>query len=101
MYLKRLFKESQSKNRKRVKVVLTVSIKKKTDRLIKNDLNFRYIRKSVLYFFKIDFRVICYRCCKIRHEKPKACGNRFSIYKIYEKNYYTNDYTYNILTYKA
>ena len=46
----RLLKKSQSKNRKGVKIVLTVGIKEKADRLIKNDLNFRYIRKSVLYF---------------------------------------------------
>ena len=50
IYLERLFKESQSKNRKEAEIILTIGIKKETDRLIKNDLNFRYIRKSVLYF---------------------------------------------------
>ena len=35
------------------------------------------------------------------HEKPEICGNKFFIYKIYEKNYHTNNHTYNILTYKA
>ena len=50
IYFERLLKESQSKNRKRVKIVLTIGIKEKVDRLIKNGLNFRYIRKSVLYF---------------------------------------------------
>ena len=50
MYPERLFKESQSKNRKRVKVVFTISIKEEADRLVKNGLNFRYIKKSVLYF---------------------------------------------------
>ena len=50
MYFERLFKESQSKNKKRVKIVLIINIKEKTDRLIKNGLNFRYIRKLVLYF---------------------------------------------------
>ena len=50
IYLERLFKESQSKNRKETKVVLTINIKEETDRLIKNDLNFRYIKKLVSYF---------------------------------------------------
>ena len=50
MYPKRLLKESQSKNRKGVEIVFIISIKKEIDRLIKNGLNVRYIRKSVLYF---------------------------------------------------
>ena len=50
MHLKRLFKENQSKNKKGVKVIFTVSTKKKTDCLVKNGLNFGYIKKSVLYF---------------------------------------------------
>ena len=50
MYLERLFKESQSKNRKEVEIVFIINIKEKINRLIKNGLNFRYIRKSVLYF---------------------------------------------------
>ena len=37
----------------------------------------------------------------MRHEKPETCENKPFIYKIYEKDYYTNNYTYNILTYKA
>ena len=37
----------------------------------------------------------------MRHEKPKICEDRLPIYKIYEKDYYTNNYTYNILTYKT
>ena len=75
--------------------------KEKTDRLIKNDLNFRYIKKSVLYFQKADSRTIYYRYYGIGHEKPKTCENRLPIYKIYEKDYHINNYTYNILTYKA
>ena len=78
-----------------------MSTKKETDRLVKNGLNFRHIKKSVLYFQKTDPKTICYRYCKIRHEKPEVCENRLSIYKIYGKDYYTNNYTYNILTYKA
>ena len=50
MYPERLFKESQSKNRKGAEVVFTMDIKEEADRLVKNGLNFRYIRKSVLYF---------------------------------------------------
>ena len=101
MYLERLFKESQSKNKKRVKVVFTMGIKEEVDRLVKNGLNFGYIRKSVLYFQKADLRTICYRCCEMGHEKPEICGNRLFIYKICGKDYYTNNYTYNILIYKA
>ena len=50
IYPERLLKKSQSKNRKRVEVVLTMGTKKEVDCLIKNGLNFRYMRKSVLYF---------------------------------------------------
>ena len=46
----RLFEESQSKNRKGAEVVLTVGTKEEADRLIKNGLNFRHMRKSVSYF---------------------------------------------------
>ena len=74
---------------------------KNADRLVKNGLNFRYRRKSVLYFQKIDRRTIYYRCCGMGHEKPKTCENRLFIYKIYGRDYYTNNYTYNILTYKV
>ena len=78
-----------------------MDIKKKTDRLIKNGLNFRYIRKSVLYFQEANPRIIYYRCCGIGHEKPKIYENKPPIYKIYEKDYYTNNHIYNILTYKV
>ena len=50
MYPERLLKESQSKNRKGVKVIFIMGTKEKVDRLVKNGLNFRHIRKSVLYF---------------------------------------------------
>ena len=101
MYFERLFKESQSKNRKKIEIIFIISIKKKINRLVKNGLNFRYIKKSVLYFWKIDFRVIYYRCCGMGQEKPEVYENRFFIYKIYGKDYYINDYIYNILTCKA
>ena len=78
-----------------------MGIKEETDRLIKNGLNFRYMRKSVLYFQKVNPRIICYRYCRMGHEKPKKCENRPFIYKICGRDYYTNDYTYNILIYKA
>ena len=46
----RLYIESQSNNRKGVEIVLTLGTKEEADRLIKNGLNFRNIRKSVSYF---------------------------------------------------
>ena len=46
----RLLKKSQSKNRKRAKIILTMGTKEEADRLIKNGLNFGHIRKSVSYF---------------------------------------------------
>ena len=50
LYPDRLYAENQLNNRKGVTIVLIVGIKKKVDRLIKNRLNFRNIRKLVLYF---------------------------------------------------
>ena len=101
IYPERLLKESQSKNKKRVEVVFIINIKEKIDRLVKNGLNFRYIRKLVLYFQKVNLRAIYYRYCEIGHEKPKACGDKPSIYEIYGRNYHTNNYIYNMLTCKA
>ena len=46
----RLYVESQLNNRKGAEIVLIMGTKKETDRLIKNRLNFRNIKKSVLYF---------------------------------------------------
>ena len=37
----------------------------------------------------------------MRHEKPKVYRDRFPIYKIYGRDYHTDNYIYNILTYKA
>ena len=42
-----------------------------------------------------------YRYYKIRHEKPKAYENRLFIYKIYGKDYHTNNYISNLLIYKV
>ena len=50
LYLDSLYIESQLNNRKSVEIVFIISIKKKTDRLIKNRLNFRNIKKLPLYF---------------------------------------------------
>ena len=75
--------------------------KEEIDRLIKNGLNFGYMRKSVLYFWEVDSRIICYRYYEIRHEKPEICGDRLFMCKICGRDYYTNDYIYNILIYKA
>ena len=46
----RLYAESQLNNRKGAEIVFIVGIKEEADRLIKNRLNFRNIRKLVLYF---------------------------------------------------
>ena len=97
----RLLEKSQSKNRKEIEIILTMGTKEEVDRLIKNGLNFRSIKKSVLYFWEVDPKTICYRYCGIRYEKPKTCENRLSIYKIYGRNYYTDNHIYNILTYKV
>ena len=50
MHPDRLYTESQSNNRKNVKIILTMGTKKEADRLVKNGLNFRNIKKLVLYF---------------------------------------------------
>ena len=97
----RLFEESQSKNRKGAEVVLTVGIKEEADRLVKNGLNFGYMRKSVLYFWEADPRAICYRCCGMGHEKPEACGDRPPMCEICGRDYHTDDHTCNVLICKA
>ena len=101
MHPDRLYVESQLNNRKGVKIVLIVGTKEESDRLVKNGLNFRNIRKSVLYSWEADTRVIYYKYYGIRHEKPKACGDRPLIYEIYGKDYYINNYTCNIIIYKS
>ena len=50
LYSDRLYIESQLNNKKGVEIVFIMGIKEEADRLIKNRLNFRNIRKSVLYF---------------------------------------------------
>ena len=50
MHLERLFKENQSKNKKGAEVILTIGTKEEIDRLVKNSLNFEYIRKSISHF---------------------------------------------------
>ena len=78
-----------------------MGIKEEIDRLVKNGLNFGYIKKLILYFWEADFKTIYYKYCKIGHEKPKIYENRFFIYKIYGRDHHTNNYIYNILIYKA
>ena len=60
LYLDRLYIESQLNNRKDVKIIFIVNIKEEVNRLIKNRLNFRNIKKSVLYFWEADLRIIYY-----------------------------------------
>ena len=50
LYPDRLYVESQLNNRKGVKIVFIVGIKEEADRLVKNRLNFKNIKKSILYF---------------------------------------------------
>ena len=97
----RLYAESQSNNRKDVKIVLIMGTKKEADRLVKNRLNFRNIKKLVLYFQKADPRAIYYKYCGIRHEKPEVYGDKPPIYEIYEKDHHINNYTYNVIIYKS
>ena len=46
----RLYIEIQLNNKKDAEIVLTLGTKNETDRLVKNRLNFKNIRKLVLYF---------------------------------------------------
>ena len=101
LYSDRLYIKSQLNNRKDVEIIFIISIKEEADRLIKNRLNFRNIRKSVLYFQEADFRAIYYKYYEIRHEKPEAYENKPLIYEIYEKNHHTNNHTYNVIIYKS
>ena len=34
------------------------------------------------------------------YEKPEVCGDRLFMYEICEKDYYTDNYTYNMIIYK-
>ena len=74
----RLHEENQLIGRKSAEVVLTISIKEETKRLIKNGFNFGLRRKSVVYFYEADSRDICYKYCDIGHDK-------LGIYRIRER----------------
>ena len=100
LYPARLYTESQLNNRKSVEIVLIVGTKEEADYLVKNRLNFRNIRKSVLYFQEADPRAICYKYYEIRYEKSEAYGDRPLIYEIDGKDYHTNNHTYNKIIYK-
>ena len=101
LYSNRLADESQSINRINAEVIFIVDIKKETDRLIKNGLNFRSIKKPVTFFQEANLRAICYKYYNIGHDKPGICEDRPPIYKIYKKDYSTNNHSYNIVNYKA
>ena len=97
----RLYIKSQLNNKKSVEIILIVGIKKEADRLIKKRLNFRNIKKLVLYFQKADPRATCYKYCEIRYEKPEIYGDRPPIYEICGKNHYINNHTCNMIICKG
>ena len=101
LYPNRLIDESQFINRIDAEVILIVDIKKETDRLIKNGLNFKSIRKLITFFWEANLRVIYYKYYNIGHDKLEIYGDRLSIYKIYKKDYNINNYIYNIINYKV
>ena len=76
-------------------MIFIIGIKKEIDRLVKNRLNFKNIKKLVLYFQKADLRAIYYKYYGMGHEKPEICGDKPFIYEIYGKDYYINNYTYS------
>ena len=82
-------------------MVLTVNIKEETKRFIRSGLNFGLIKKSVAYFWEVDFKAICYKCYGIGHDKLNIYKNRLLIYIIYGRDYDTNNYKYNIIIYKV
>ena len=82
-------------------MIFTVSTKKKIKKLIKNGLNFGLAKKSVVYFWEVDFKVIYYKYYDIGHDKPDIYKDRLLIYIIYGRDYDTNNYKYNIITYKV
>ena len=96
----RLADESQFINKIGAEIILIIDIKEKTDRLIKNGLNFRNIKKPVTFFQETNLRAICYKYCNIRYDKLRIYRNRFSIQR-YKKDYNTNNQIYNIINYKA
>ena len=80
MHPDRLYTENRLNNKKGVKIIFIVGIKEKADRLVKNILNFKNIKKSVLYFLKADPRVIYYNYYGIRHEKLETYEDKLFIY---------------------
>ena len=48
-----------------------------------------------------NLRAICYKYYNIRHDKPGIYEDKLSIYKIYKKDYNTNNYIYNLINNKA
>ena len=82
-------------------MILTVNTKEKTKRLVRNELNFGLARKSIVHFQKTDPKAICYKYCDIGHDKSDIYKDRLLIYIIYGKDYNTNNYKYNIITYKV
>ena len=101
LYPNRLVDENQFINRIGAEIIFIVGIKKKADRLVKNGLNFGSIRKLVTFFQEANLRVICYKYYNIGHDKSEICEDRLLIYKIYKKDYNTNNYIYNIINYKV
>ena len=101
LYPNRLVDESQSINKINTKIVFIIGIKKKADRLVKNGLNFKNIRKPVTFFWEANLRAIYYKYYNIGHDKLEICEDRPSIYKIYKKDYNINNHIYNIVNYKA
>ena len=98
---KSVYKQYRCENNTGAKIILIIGIKKKTDRLVKNGLNFKSIRKLVTFFQKANLRVIYYKFYNIGYDKLGICGNRSPIYKIYKKDYDINNYIYNIINQKA
>ena len=101
LYPNRLTNESQFINKINTKVIFIVDTKKKTNRLVKNGLNFESIKKPITFFWKANLKTICYKYCNIRYDKSGIYGDRFLIYKIYKKDHNTNNHIYNIINYKA
>ena len=98
--LSKLYEENQLISRKGAEVVFIVNIKKKTKKLIRSGLNFGLVKKLVVYFQEANFRTICYKYYDIGHDKPGIYKDRLLIYIIYERDYDTNNYKYNMIIYK-
>ena len=101
LYPNRLVDESQSINRIGTEIIFIIGIKEEADRLIKNGLNFRSIKKLITFFQEANLRAIYYKYCDIGYDKLEIYGDRLPIYKIYRKDYSINNYSYNIVNYKV